>query len=275
VEAHSTKKTLAFGVVTNDVKRRALLTEVCERLSRLLGSIVYLQVARSYPDLARAMNDGSVELAWTPPLVAAELVERSAIHVLVVSRRDNAAQYRSVIFSRRDSGIKSANDLAGKHMAWVDPTSASGYVVPCVWLRDNGLPPEEIFAKQSFLRTHGAVARAVLERQADAGATFALLSAGLHHTVEAGWTELDPASAEEVQMVVNAGTVPADCICVGSGLPEATRERIEAAFLGLDFDDLKLFRKALGAEGYERCPPGHARALRRLQIEAARATPTR
>jgi phosphonate transport system substrate-binding protein len=155
-------------------------------------------------------------------------------------------------------------------VAWVDASSASGYVVPCVWLRDNGFAPEELFDKQSFLGTHGAVARAVLRGEADVGATFALFSSGLRATVEAGWTELDPSSADDVVMVVNAGTVPADCISVARRLGDAMKGRIERALLGLGGDDIRVFRQALGAEGYEHCPPDHVAALRRLRAEATR-----
>lgn len=262
---------MAFGVVMGDASRRKILKEVCDVLTRRLGVIVYPQLARSYVDLAQAVTAGSVELAWTPPLVAAGLVESSAAHVVVVSRRDNSAQYRAVIFARLDSGIRGPADLRGKHMAWVDASSASGYVVPAVWLRTNGFPAEDLFARESFLGTHGAVVRAVLEGRADAGATFALFSAGLHATIEAGWTELDASSADEIQMVVNAGIVPADCICLSARVDSKERRRIEQVFLALDGLELQLFRKALGAEGYERAPAEHLRALRRLQLEAARA----
>ena len=265
------KTTLAFGVVTTDPARRAWLKNACDLLTRRVGCIVYPQVARTYAELADALTAGSLELAWTPPLVAADLINRRVARVVVVSRRDNSAQYRAVIFVRKDSGLRSVEDLRGKRVAWVDRTSASGYVVPCVWLRDKGFPPEELFGEQLFLGTHGAVARAVLRREVDAGATFALFSGGLRATVEAGWTEIDPASAGEVQMVVNAGTVPADCISVSTRVATETQTRIEQGFLGLEGEEIAVVRKALGAEGYARCPADHTRALRRLESEATGA----
>jgi phosphonate transport system substrate-binding protein len=268
VAERATKGTLAFGVVTSDPARRAWLKNACDVLSRRVGAVVYPQIARSYAELTAAMTAGSVDLAWTPPLVAAGLVGLRVATVAVVSRRDNSAQYRAVIFARRDSGIRDVQDLRGKHMAWVDRTSASGHVVPCMWLREKGFPPESLFASQSFLGTHGAVARAVLRREADAGATFALFSAGLRATVEAGWTEIDPTSADDVRMVVNAGVVPADCISVSTRLTPAMHANIQRGFLSLEGEEIVVVRKALGAEGYARCPADHARALRRLELEA-------
>jgi phosphonate transport system substrate-binding protein len=238
LDERRTKGTLAFGVVSSDPAKRPWLKNACELLSRRVGAIVYPQIARSYAELSEAMTAGSIDLAWTPPLIAADLIERRVSVVVAVSRRDNSAQYRAVIFARQDSGIRGAEDLRGKHMAGVDRTSASGYVVPCVWLRDHGFPSEQLFARQSFLGTHGAVARAVLRGEADAGATFALFESSLHATVEAGWTEIDPKSADEVRMVVNAGTVPADCIAVSARVGPELCARIEQGLLGLEGPDL-------------------------------------
>ncbi len=268
----STKGTLAFGMVTSDPARRVWLKNACELLSRRIGAVVYPQVARSYAELADGIAAGSIELAWAPPLVAAGLASHRVAEPIAVSRRDNSAQYRAVIFARRDSGIRRAEDLRHKHIAWVDRTSASGYVVPCVWLRDHGFAAEELFARQSFLGTHGLVAQAVLRREVDAGATFALFSAGLRATVEAGWTEIEPTSAEEVQMVINAGTVPADCIVVANRLSKELRARIEQGFLNLGGNDLTVVRKALGTDGYTRLPADYLQSLRRLELEASQAT---
>jgi phosphonate transport system substrate-binding protein len=263
-----TKSTLAFGVVTSDPARRTWLKSACELLSRRVGAIVYPQVAIGYRELADSMASGSIDLAWAPPLVAADLIERRAAVVAVVSRRDNSSQYRAVIFARRDSGIRAPDEMRNTHVAWVDRTSASGYVVPCVWLRDHGFAPERLFARQSFLGTHGAVTKAVLRQEADLGATFALFSAGLRATVEAGWTELDPSSADDIRLVVNAGSVPADCIALSAGLPPELRARLEQGFLGLDAQEITVVRKALGSEGYAPCPADYVQSLRRLALEA-------
>jgi len=271
VEQQQGKLTLAFGVVTSDPTRRAWLKSACDLLSRRVAAVVYPQVARSYADLASAVVAGTLELAWTPPLIAADLIGRRAASVVVVSRRDNSDHYRAVLFARRDSEIRRPEDLRGKHVAWVDETSASGYVVPAMWLRDHGLAPEELFAKQSFLGNHGAVARAVLRREVDAGATFALFSAGLRATVEAGWTEIDPKCADEVTMVLNAGSVPSDCIMASSRLSQETRDRLELGFCDHSEQDAAVFRKALGADGYVRCPSDYVTSLRRLALESSRA----
>jgi ABC-type phosphate/phosphonate transport system substrate-binding protein len=110
--------------------------------------------------------------------------------------------------------------------------------------------------------------RAVLRGDADAGATFARLSNGSHF--EAGWTELAPTSTDQVDVLVNAGSVPADCISVSARLDPDLREQLQAGFVELDGEGHAIFRKALGADAYSRPGRAHALALSRLHDEARR-----
>ncbi|MEZ4223339.1 MAG: phosphate/phosphite/phosphonate ABC transporter substrate-binding protein [Polyangiaceae bacterium] len=268
MDSPSSRGSLALGVVTTDDQRRQALKAACEILSLRTHAIVYPQVARSYLELARALEARSIDLAWTPPLIAADLVTRKLIEVAAVSRRNTSAQYRSVIFARTDSGIHRAADLQGKHMAWVDASSASGYVVPYAWLAANGPPPAKLFSQQSFAKTHRAAVHAVLSGTADAGATFAVFAAGSRQGVKAGWAELAPGSGDDLTLVANCGSVPADCISVASRLSPAQRQLVAETFVGLEASDAAVFRAALGAEGYELPPRDYERRLDRLRFEA-------
>lgn len=269
------KKTLAFAIVTSDATRRSKFGQVCSDIGRRLDAVVYPQLARTYNELADGMMHGRLELAWTPPLIAAELVDRGCATVGVVSRRDNSAHYRSVLFARSDTGLATINDLQDAHVAWVDETSASGYIVPRAWLRDNGHPPDQLFSKQSFFGTHGRVAQAVLEGRCHVGATFALFSPGMRTTVQSGWMEIAPQSETSVRIIANTGSVPADCISFSNKLDPDLRKRIEQVFLSLDPNERANFRAVLGAESYERPLESHKLSLQRLQREAARSSARR
>ena len=49
------------------------------------------------------------------------------------------AQYYSVIFTRRNSGLKRLEDLKGKIIVFEDPGSTSGYLMPKLFLQRHGL----------------------------------------------------------------------------------------------------------------------------------------
>lgn len=88
--------------------------------------------------------------------------------VLRVIRTGNQAYYRGQIIVRTDSGIERLEDLNGKSIAYVDASSASGYILPSALLRKKGIKP----GRETFAMKHDNVVIMVYQKQVDAGATF-------------------------------------------------------------------------------------------------------
>src|SRR5262245_5534047 len=85
--------------------------------------------AASYQALATMMVKGKLDIAWLPPIVFAR-IERDAVDVLVTSHRGKNAGFESVLITRAESKVRTLESLRGGRAAWVDPWSASGYVLP-------------------------------------------------------------------------------------------------------------------------------------------------
>jgi phosphonate transport system substrate-binding protein len=94
--------------------------------------------------------------------------------ILVTQEADGSTAYVAVMYVRADSGITDIAGLRGKAMAWADPNSASGYLIPRAELRAAGLDPEpgRFFARTGFAGGHEQAVIAVLQRQYDAGVTW-------------------------------------------------------------------------------------------------------
>lgn len=87
---------------------------------------------------------------------------------LLVVRRDGEKTYKGQFIARADSGIDSLYQLNGRKIAYVDPASASGYILPKAMLDGMRVKPaEEVFAMK-----HDNVVTMVYQRQVDAGATY-------------------------------------------------------------------------------------------------------
>lgn len=82
--------------------------------------------------------------------------------------RHGAATYQSMFVAKADSGIKKIEDLAGKKVAFVDPSSTSGYLLPQKTLKDKGVQTKETV----FAQKHDNVISMVYQGQVDAGAAF-------------------------------------------------------------------------------------------------------
>ena len=84
--------------------------------------------------------------------------------------RDGTIFYIAVMVMRKDSGIKSIDDMKGHSLAFTDPNSASGYLIPSVTLRAKGidLTDGKYFTHTGFSGGHEQGVVAVLNRQYDA-----------------------------------------------------------------------------------------------------------
>jgi phosphonate transport system substrate-binding protein len=145
--------------------------------------------------------------------------------------RGDKTGYRAVLFVARDSIWQSLDELAGKTVAWVDPSSAAGYLYPRLHLAARGIDPAHHFGKELFLGSHHEVVRAVLDGRAQVGATFAErppFGAPLRH---AGFLEVKGGDA--VRVLDWTGLIPNDVIAAHGLLPMRQQTEVAHALLDL------------------------------------------
>jgi phosphonate transport system substrate-binding protein len=80
--------------------------------------------------------------------------------------------YKAEFLTKTTSGINTLADLKGKTFCFVEPNSTSGYVVPNIILKANGIDPEKDFKNVIMAGGHDKVAIAVYKGDCDAGVTF-------------------------------------------------------------------------------------------------------
>jgi phosphonate transport system substrate-binding protein len=87
---------------------------------------------------------------------------------LRVVRDGGETSYKGQFVTRFDSGIESLNDINGRTIAYVDPSSTSGFILPKALLQKMKIKPSE----SVFAMRHDNVIIMVYQRQADVGATY-------------------------------------------------------------------------------------------------------
>jgi phosphonate transport system substrate-binding protein len=94
--------------------------------------------------------------------------------IVVPQEKDGSTYYYSVMVVRADSGIKSLADMKGHSLAWADPNSTSGYLIPSATLKSKGINLEDgaYFSKTGFSGGHEQGVVAVLNKQYDAAVTW-------------------------------------------------------------------------------------------------------
>src|SRR5271154_5963156 len=90
--------------------------------------------------------------------------------VVVPQEKDGSIFYIAAMVVRKDSGINSIDDMKGHSLAFTDPNSASGYLIPSATLRAKGidLTDGKFFTRTGFSGGHEQGVIAVLNRQYDA-----------------------------------------------------------------------------------------------------------
>jgi phosphonate transport system substrate-binding protein len=107
-------------------------------LSRITGYSFRVSVPTSYAAVVEAIGSNQVDVAWLAPFSYVLAHEKYGAQVILSAVRKGFLTYPSV-FLTADANIKSVADFRGKKFAFVDPTSASGYLYPVAYLKSVGL----------------------------------------------------------------------------------------------------------------------------------------
>jgi phosphonate transport system substrate-binding protein len=233
---------LCFGYVAPHVQTEARLSmaEFWIDVGAEASLEIMVTEAKSYEELTRLLVGGDVDFAWLPPIPLVALERRKAAVPLVSHHRDGSSDFHCVVVARTDSAIVALSDLKGRRAAWVDPYSASGYVLPRIELFARGIDPRTAFFAEKFYHSHDVALRAVLQRRADFTATWAGLDAS-GKVVRAPWFEMDMAE-DALRVVGELGTIPGDTIASRPNLPFSAREKIRTALIRLSGDARQHFR---------------------------------
>lgn len=261
---------LAFAVVSGSPSAEDDLAELCGELERALSRPVAPKVLANYAALKDEMEAGRAQIIWAPPLVAVELEGAGLASIDLLCSRGGRVDYHTAIFVRHASTIEKFADLQGCHAAWVDADSAAGYLVPRTKIAGEGFDPEKLFGKQSFLGTHARVAHAVLEGEADVGATYLSLDPRTGRPVSAGWLEAG-AGINGAFILATAGPIPSDAIALARSMPADLKASIVERIGALAESSAEAVGRLLRAEGFAPPPEGHFDGLRALLANRASA----
>ena len=217
-------------------------------LSKQLNVPAEAVVFQDYDAVANALVKGSIEMAWLPPMTAWN-AKLGGAKLLVKLIRKGEAGYRLVFFTRADSPFQTLKDVKDARVAWVNPSSASGYVFALATLSRDGLTKSQLFKDEKFLGNHDAVCEAVARKDFDVGATFADEPAeGQPPTID-GCKHALGKKVSTLKVLAMSDKVPSDVIAVRRGLDPALSRSLKKVLLGLpaNEDGRKLLSDVLKA----------------------------
>lgn len=147
----------------------AFLSRWSEYLSGRLGCQVVFAARESYQEIMDMLFSDQLDVAWICgyPYV----LHQPRLRLLAVPLYRHKPLYQSYLIRPAGTQVKvhGWGDLRGKVLAYSDPLSNSGWLVPQVQLTGAGIKPGEL-KRAFFAHGHRNVAEAVAARLADAGA---------------------------------------------------------------------------------------------------------
>lgn len=144
-------------------------------MQETFGVPVRTVAAADYAGVVQAFAASQIEVAYMSPgsYASAWLESKgNVIPILTAQEADGTTSYISVMYTRADSGITDLAGMKGKSLAWADPNSASGYLIPRSEFRAAGIDTTTYFSRTGFAGGHEQAVVAVMGKQYDAGVTW-------------------------------------------------------------------------------------------------------
>ena len=176
---------LVLGRISDDPRThyeqlKPLLDYVVPRMADVGIREGRVLMARDAQQMASYLRRGQVDWVTETAGSAMLLQQRGNARPLLLTERDGASRYRSVLFVRRDSGLTSLEDLRGRSVAFQNNASTSAYFLPTIELLRRRLPlslllspmdkPSDQSVGYVFARSERNIGAWVHKRLVDAGA---------------------------------------------------------------------------------------------------------
>lgn len=228
------KKTFTIAYAPNESNTDS--TDARSTLAKDLGKVINMEVkeiqASDYTAIIEALRTGKADMAYMGALAVAMGSERAGVTPIVMKapNGDKAqAVYHSVFVTQKDnSEINSIKDFKGKTIAFVDPDSTSGNLVPTSEIMkafpDLHLTNEKIhtngefFEAVSFSGKHQAGLQAVIKGDVDIVPISDQIMA----------SEFKNGNADEnaVKVVHSSAAIPAEAMVVSKTVNEDLKKTL-------------------------------------------------
>jgi phosphonate transport system substrate-binding protein len=234
-------------------------------LEKKLGIPVRIFQASDYAGVMQAFSAKQLDLSpntGAAIYAATWLDTKGGVEPLVVAKEtDGGTGYYSVLYVRSDSPYRSIDDLKGKSIAFADPNSTSGFLVPSSEFRQMGKDPKTFFGRTSFGGGHEQAVVAVLKGQYDAGFTnvsgIGRMEEGYSRGTLRSMVDKKMLSMSQLRILWQSRLIPNGPVTVRKDLPADLKALLARIFLALQDDAPAIYVEIRRGEGSGYAPVTH------------------
>jgi phosphonate transport system substrate-binding protein len=256
-----------IGLLGGENESDRLREHACQEayLEERLGVDVELFPASDYAGVMQGLLAGQLEFAGlgSAGYAGIYLQDPDAVEPLYTTMQiDGSLGYYSVMYTLADSGIESLADMEGRSLAFADPNSTSGYLVPSFELAsEEGLDLETYFSETGFGGGHEQAVVAVLNGQYDAGVTWTSgvgdINMGYSRGNLRSMVDKDMLDMSEIQIIWQSNLITNGPRVIRADLPQELKDLVMGAMMQLQVVDQDCFTAINDGEALGYWPINH------------------
>jgi phosphonate transport system substrate-binding protein len=198
-------------------------------LQEQTGLYFKVAVPTSYAAVIEAMGTGEADIAWLATFAYILANEKFGAEVKLSTVRNGLDKYRGQFVARKDSNIKSIEDIQGKVIAFTDAASTSGFIYPSAILQSKGIKPKDYF----FAGGHPQAILAVYSKRADVACTYWSPpdAEGIPQDARLKLIETHADVLDAVDIIGFSDWIPNDTVTMRKDFPQELQDKIIEALL--------------------------------------------
>jgi phosphate/phosphite/phosphonate ABC transporter binding protein len=192
------------NILRQEERYRPLVNFLSNRLGIRMN--IGLRHLSSYQEIVDEFVDGRINAAFFGSFVYALTRARVGVEPIVRPVKAGISQYKGIVFTRKNSGIKDWRDLEGRSFAMIRATTA-GELFPKMYFKDHGVERlEDYLGKIHYVGSHDVSVLKVLYGEVDAGAAKDLIYQKLARE--------DPTIERELVILAESPPVPENALVI-------------------------------------------------------------
>lgn len=239
------QKTLTIAYAPNESTEQS--SDARNGLAKDLGEKLGMQVkeiqASDYNAIVEALRTGKADLAYMGPLAVALASERAGAEPIVMKAvegdKSQAIYHSLLVTNSENTAINSIQDIKGKTIAFVDPDSTSGNLIPTYeiikaypndnldsdMLHTNG----KFFEAASYSGKHQAGLQAVIKGDVDV--------VPISDHILAAEIANGNAKKEDIKTIFESSPIPAEAMVVRKGIDPELKQTLLDFLTSYDNED--------------------------------------
>ena len=219
-------------------------------LGKQLGRQVTLRIFDDYNAIIEGQRAGKIHIGhYGPASFARALIGgiKTTAFIIDVDGNGNRGYY-SVLYVRHDSPYQHIEDLTGKTLGLIKPSSASGYIIPLYNLHKLGIDAERFFSKIREVGNHENAILSLLHNTVDTCANWwnAPGDSNLSRMVAKGLAKSadgKPATEQDFRIILKSDLIMNSPIAYLDSLPPDLKSDIKFAYLSVATKEKAMFAR--------------------------------